>query len=63
MTDLTSWSADGKARYFRLQNIIAERALRRGRKWTAREQIENLVKGLAVENENAATNQPGKADA
>lgn len=32
--------------WLRLQNLIAERALRRGRKWTASEQLENLKAGL-----------------
>lgn len=42
-----SWSPEMKQRYFKLQNTIAERALRRGRKWTADEKLQNLITGLA----------------
>ncbi len=41
-----SWSPEMKQRYFKLQNTIAERALRRGRKWTADEKLQNLITGL-----------------
>ncbi len=56
-----TWSHEMKVRYFRLQNIIAERALRRGRKWTARENLANLANFLNSEAEEEAKLQE-KAD-
>jgi len=50
MTFNSSWSPENKARYFRLQNRIAERALTRGRKWTAREQLQHLAEFMAEES-------------